>query len=113
MLEVLNYCDLIVVVIVNWMITAIIRVLALQEKAKISSADLINAKNRAKEYSDFVEIMKPKVRAGIESRFGSVEYYGIPGAGGKAIPGHNGILWGYTQDGYIEDNFANKQESET
>lgn len=110
LLEVLDDSDIAVAGIANWMITADIRILALQEKAKIFPADLTNAKNRANDYSAYVDGMKSKVFSGIESRFSAVTDFGLPQPGEIAI-GNRPILWGYFIDNTDVSGFGTEAQA--
>jgi hypothetical protein len=82
------------------MIAANIRLLALQEKAKYFPADLTNAKNRAKDYSNYVERMIPRVETSIAARFGPVKFCPMPVLGTLLIgDGCYGPGYCCTQDG--------------
>jgi hypothetical protein len=72
LLNTLDDTDIAIAGIANWMIAANIRLLALQAKAKTEPADLINAKNRARDYSAYVNLMIPKVHDSIVARFSPV-----------------------------------------
>lgn len=110
LLDVLDDPDIAVAGISNWMITANIRILALQEKAKTYAAELTNAKNRAKDYSGYVESMIPTVESSIQARFGPVGDYGYHLPGTILIgPTVDCVGWGYAIDGsFCEAGFPNK-----
>jgi hypothetical protein len=112
LLDTLSEPDIAVAGITNWMIAASIRILALQEKAKLFPAEMTNAKNWARDYCAYVEAMAPRVVGAIETRFSPPESYALPQPGPSRIRSV-AIMWRYSVDTTWKDGFPSEAAART